>query len=761
MRELPINLINGDIVEIDGVEHVFERIDPDGRITFTSLRQRVEYMVTSRTTGFPIKPDADDVAALMLRGAFIKRAADLEEGARKLARKQELDAEAARATDPNSAFRVAFLRDYDANPCGLSDRALRVRNKALLENEDVSRLPGARLYAGSTLREWIHTRGHRGDRRARDGISMTGRMPRKRAIKHPKEILEHWVAAANAKRTTSSPGAKASALKAHQNYKGEINRINDGQPTGRVGAEYPQPKTPYKAISYSTFWRICRAAESSATLEAKHGKKAVYSRYGGGGKTERPTRLGALTMMDDTPIPVIFLVDKENAIPLGSATFHLMVECLSKVFLGWDLSWEEPSAATVLRTYAHANSPKAIPADLEALHPELKWLFLKPAVLLVDNLAGHHARAVEDSLLDVGTDLAFTGKEMPRDKAEMERAIGTILDLAFKDLPAATYDIPRAREFGFDPSTMTMIDIKQAREHLQRAICTYHLAPHAGLKGRQPALVFKQHAAKVGISLIDDFDEFKRSIGNVEYDVKLTPSGVVVNGLRYSDYQITRMLADDLVALQPVSEAKKTKKISIYVKVKYSPDDLGEVHVWNVRTKRYVTLRAADYEYANGMPLWAHKRVLDFARQEALEYSSEAELIEIRKRLFESLRALSPEASEQEKRTLAKLKDNPLFQRVMGDIVEIVDEHDCPMEPSEEVPPHVIPNELAASHRRDGNTATPRAAPAGASGRRAKPGQAPKRRDKRDAGVPKSKPSNSPVSRPSAGKNLKWGDQYD
>lgn len=762
MKELPIQLAPGDIIEIEGVDHVFDRIDPDGRITFTSLRQRVEYTVTDPSTGFSVKPIADDIAKLMIRGEFIKRAPDLEEGARRVARKMELDATAAREVDKTADFRVTFLRAYDVNPCGLSDRALRVFSRELLTNPEVAKLPGARIYAGSTLRSWINGRGHHNDRRVRDGISMTGRMPRKRRVRHPKEILEHYVAAAS-KKTTTRPGAKANAFKAWQDYKGEINRINDGRPTGREGANYPQPDRPYKAVSYSTFWRICNDARSSATMRAQHGAKAVYSRFGGGGRSERPKRVGALGMMDDTPIPMVFLIDEEERIPLGQATGVFKLECTSKVVLGWDLSWDEPSSATFLRTYAHANTPKAIPADLDELHPELKWLCCKTSAVVIDNLHAHHSRNVEDSLLDAGTDVHFAGSGMARDKAEMERVIGTILDLFVKDLPAATYDIPRAREFGFDPETMVMVPLKKARELLLRAICTYHLTPHSGLKGRQPALVFKQHATKHGVPWIDDIDEFRRSIGIVEYDVSLTPTGIVVNGLRYSDFQITRALVDDLVALQSPSKSR-TKRISLKVKVKYSPDDIGYIHVWNERSKRYVSLPCVDFDYADGMPLWAHQRVLAFARQEALDYSSGDELIEIRKRLFESIRQITAEAAEPERRTLAKLMDNPLFQRVMGDIVEVVDESPKLAEPGADLPSHVIPDELAAPHRADATVATPRGKPSATSKRRSNTSASKSRkRDSRDAGTPKKSASagNQASRALASNSNLKWGDSYD
>jgi putative transposase len=521
---------------------------------------------------------------------------------------------------------------------------------------------------------------------------------------------------------------------------------------------------------------MCRDLQSSAALEAQHGRQAVYQRYGGGGRTDRHLRVGAFGQMDDTKVPAIFLVDDELGIPLGQATFTAVMEDVSKVLVGWGLSWDEASSATALEAYAHANTPKAIPADIDALHPELKWICLKLAAVLLDNLSGHHSRHFEDAMMDVGTDVLFSGAHMPRDKAAKERVIGTILDLAFKDLPSATYDIPRAREFGFDPTKMVMVPIRRARELLLRAICVYHLSPHRGLDGRSPALVFTQHAAKHGISVIDDLDEFRRSIGNVEYDAQLRNSGVVIKGLRYSDFRITRALIDDLVSLRPPSTSK-TKQITLVVKVKYSQADMGRIQVWNERTKRYVTLPAVNADYAEGLPLWAHKRIAAIANLDMRDFADETEendgerLIEIRKRLFEEARNITPEAAEHDRVTLAKLKDSPLFKRVMGDVIEVVDEDvQTLVQPdAADAPDYQIREGLAAEHRRDANAPTPRPARRATTTATAE-AAVPRRRSPRspdrgqhDAGLPKrsAKPGNRADTTSASTSKPRWGASYD
>lgn len=777
MKALPLRLEPGDIVAIDHIDHVFERIDPDGLVTFRIMGGKVEFEITDENTGFPRKPNAKDIASLMAAGTMVKRAHDLDEGPRQAARKRELSAKAARAEDPVSAFRIAFIRAYDKAPCGLSDRALRAFNELLLGDPVIAAMPGARVYAGSTLRSWIHERGFHGDRRARDGVAMTGKR-RGRQVKHPIEILSHYLAIAVGRKSTASPNASAKAYKAWTCYRAEIGRINRGAPTGRDGADYSQPPVPYKAVSYTTFWRMCRDLQSSAALAAEHGRQAVYQRYGGSGITDRHTRIGAFGQMDDTRIPAIFLVDDEMGIPLGQATFTAMMESVSKCIIGWNLCWDEPSSATALETYAHANTPKAIPRDIDDVHPELKWICCRLAAVLLDNLAGHHSRHFEDAMMDAGTDVHFSGAHMPRDKAEIERAIGTILGMAFKDLPSATYDIPRAREFGFDHTKMVMVPIRKARELLLRAICVYHLKPHNGLDGRSPALVFKQQTAREGISVIDDLDEFRKSIGDVEFDGKLRPSGVVIKGLRYSHAKITRELIDDIVSLQPASEAKN-KVSTLPVKVKYSRHDMGRIHVWNERTKRYVTLPAVRQDYADGLPLWAHKRIAEIAKLDMRDYNEETEdsdgdrLIEARAGLFDAVRNITPEAAEHDRATLAKLKDSPLFKRIMGDIIEVVDEDVAPLVAPQraDAPDTQLKDGLAAPFRADATTMTPRtderhgAAERVANAKKPRRPKAkqPKNRDPRNVGSPRKaaaigdngSPAPTSINRP------KWGVTYD
>ena len=72
MRSLPKNFKPGKIVDIKDVPYVFDRIDPDGSTTFSSLRDKTYYMVRDEN-GFPCKPTADHIAKLMAAGDLVLR----------------------------------------------------------------------------------------------------------------------------------------------------------------------------------------------------------------------------------------------------------------------------------------------------------------------------------------------------------------------------------------------------------------------------------------------------------------------------------------------------------------------------------------------------------------------------------------------------------------------------------------------------------------------------------------------------------------
>ncbi len=701
---LPTNLTPGRSIDIFGEPHLYERCDPDKRLTIRS-GDGLEFTVADPKTGFPVKPTTDDLLAMLADGTAVIRADRLDGPARNRARAMEVDAATAKRMDPRCEMRALFVRAYDEDPCNLSDRALATWRDEILKHHDrlAEALDGWRP-TPQTLRRWISKRGKPGERRMRDFVDMRGKTKRRRRL-HPVvlEIMQHHVLAEYTHKSMSS-------LARYTMFHTDIDRVNKGQYIGPDRPRYDQPDKPYAIPSYQTYRLEVRRVECSATWATKHGDKAVSSRWRGGGHARMPTKIGALTVQDDTPLPMVFLVDLEKGVPIGQPLFTVQMEYVTRCMVGWDLSYGHPCSATTLRTFMHAGTPKVVPAMMAERYPTLAGICCRPDTILVDNATPHHSHAVEDALADVGTTVLFAGSEMPKDKALGERAILTIVQIFVSALPSATYDIPRAREYGYDPEKHAMITIEEARALLAWAIATYHITRSRALMHQQPALVWNKEVAKYGVNVLADQDEFAKAIGNVEHDIKLDKSGVVINELRYSDYSLTLRLLDDLIGLEPPAK-RRTQNPTVKVKIKVDTEDVGHVHVWNKRTRRYVTLPCSNQDYARGMPLWLHDRIRAFAVEDALAFNTPTEQFAARAMFLETAMDVTPAMRKREKRLVGRLMDTAQVRRLLGWEVEVDDEADDQFAPAPAIEdvPGAIAQDLAAPYRTDAEIRTPRA----------------------------------------------------
>lgn len=627
-------------------------------------------------------------------------------------------------------------------------------------------------------------------------MSMTGRMRKTRKVNHPLEILKYW-----SLRATSVRG---DVRKNYDRYDAEITKINEGTAlnrflladpegisgeVGTVPAEYPRPEKPHTAISYTSFWRLCRELQNKKSYELKTTKRAGYARYGGGGVSDLPTHVGALCWIDDTPVPKVFFVDGETGIPIGDAVMTLMLEDKSRVVPGWDLSPGAGSTATLLRTVLSANSYKDVPEHLLEIDDNLPWLRLRPDRIGFDNTTAQHGRSAEDNLADAYIGTRFTGKEMPRDKSHMERVIGTFLDLVFNHMEDASYDIARMRLYGFDPEHHVLCSIQTGRRLLALAVMTYNVSGNKALDKRQPALVWKKELGHRTLPVIEDIDRFTREMGRVyDENVTLTPAGIEKFNRRYTagaeqmkeiiqDFESARRVpTGDITPKQKRRTRDDRKKLTFSVKIRVDDENIGRMQVWNPHARsggEWVTFHCTD-PAAEGMPLWLHERCLELAQREAMEYCTPRQQAAVRARLFEEIANVDAAAAERERATLAKAIDNPRVRHTFGQYVEVVDEkvERSPARPPEQFEPAL--NESAAAIRKDAAVRTPRSAskptaeaarmkkrvPPAPSRRHADRNPKPRDEDSRDAGSPRQSagPVDQRAQRRARSNSLKWRD---
>ena len=750
---IPFKMTKSDTFDYDGVEFQFDKETGNNR-----------FLAINLTTGAPLQVEDPETGALMLptvawfidmvrQNRLSIRRALLMDGVRNAARQWELDADEIRKMDAKAELRLFVLRAYDEKPVPRGNKAIR----HLLE--DLFAAPEVRERFGSppspsTVRGWL-SRGDIDNRLMRDMLSMTGRVKRaSRLDPVVQEII--WRHAAD---YYTNPGRNIRL--SYAALRMELKAVNEGViPRGHEEIRHPRPNEPYPSPSYETFRRYVRAFECSDAYQAKFGKRAVQSRWRGGGHPLEATRILELAIQDDTPLPGLFCIDAEREVPVGQPTLTLIVDYFSRCILGWHLTYSAPSQWTAAQAILHANTVKEVPARFAARYPELATICGKPSEIAWDNTLFHMARGMEDSLADAGIGLRLVGVDEPTHKAVVERLFHTLKTLLLEHLPGATYEIARMREFGYDPEQHAVLTIKELEALVAEAIAIYHVTPSAGLMNRQPALVWAKGSANC-IERIWDIDQFTRSIGAVEYDCTLSKSGVDRFKLRFSDALATPALLDDLASLEP--RRRRTKNFTAKVKIKYDPSDIGRIHVYNRKTGKYVTLPCTQPAYAEGLPLWLHQRVLDFAAAEALEFNTVEERLEARAGLAAIIEDIAPSARQRERRLLARLLESKHLRSVGGGVLETKVVHASPSGLESSIPfdmatPRRVDGDIVPARSRRGHEADERDPRDAGKLRAQKKGQGRASRMRRSDHRSGSSPETPPKK---TGTGFGWGDVYE
>jgi putative transposase len=175
------------------------------------------------------------------------------------------------------------------------------------------------------------------------------------------------------------------------------------------------------------------------------------------------------------------------------------------------------------------------------------------------------------------------------------------------------------------------------------------------------------------------------------------------------DFERGSRLSKGDIGHRPKHSRDDRKRLSYKVKAKYSREDIGLIRIWNpfAPTPQWEDFHCTDPN-AHGMPLWLHKRCLELAEAEALEYLTPEDQAYVRARLFEEIANVDAKSAERERQTLAKAALDPNTRRVLQQYVEIVDEDNAPavVPAPEEYPP--VGHHNSHGRRKDAAIPTPR-----------------------------------------------------
>jgi putative transposase len=358
------------------------------------------------------------------------------------------------------------------------------------------------------------------------------------------------------------------------------------------------PAERLKLPSRSTIARRIDALDEEKKLTARRGKKAAKRELSQYGETAYPVLPLERVEIDHTRADIV-VIDDQDLLPLGRLTLTYCLDTATRHPLGYYLGFEPPSYLTVMECLYHAICPKG---DIrEQYGTEHDWqIYGIPYTLVIDNGKEFVGQDLADACNLLGIILQNTPVKTPHFKAAVERMFGTLNTGLLHTLPGTTFSNVGQRN-DYDSLKRACISLSELDKMMHIFLVDIYAENfHRGVQGI-PAQLWEQ-ATEGGFfpRMPPSVEELLVLLGRVAYRT-VQPYGIELNCLRYN--------CSELVPLRTRMKKRDNRR----VKIKYNPSDLGHIQVYDPDEKRYLQVPALAQEYAQGLSLWKHKVIRNFA----------------------------------------------------------------------------------------------------------------------------------------------------
>ena len=477
-------------------------------------------------------------------------------------------------------------------------------------------------------------------------MSRSGRVPRKRRLEPEVvsiiERLARWYYA--------SRGRRLQDVVAEAQH--ETRVLNKE----RAALGLPSLAAPSRETLRREITRIlCRE-----TYAEKHGEKAAKSRWDGSGLSDTTKVILRLGLMDDTVIDSVVVWDGATALPLGRPYICVLMDVASRAVVGWFISFIPPTVQTAAACIRRAAFGMPVRPDRAERYPVLLEMNGKFDEIGVDNGANYVSTSFQQACADIGTTMRLMKVGAPQLKAMVERLFHTLKTFLLEKLPGFTHTPALMREFGYNPETEASITISELMVLIEDFFYAYHITVHSGI-GTQPAHFWAQSLARHGRNVVANPARLA-ILAHSTMKRRITKAGVRAFGnMRFTHTTNVPALLDAYVARENVRNRTRSGTTAT-AQIKFDPENLGAIWVLNPDTNEYLKLVNVDPEYAEGLPLWRHRQILEYVKKKNLAFNTVEERMEARRLLNERVMALAPEMRARERRAMARMLGRPLAE---------------------------------------------------------------------------------------------------
>ncbi|WP_440216644.1 Mu transposase C-terminal domain-containing protein [Chromobacterium piscinae] len=393
-----------------------------------------------------------------------------------------------------------------------------------------------------------------------------------------------------------------------------------------------------KIPSYDTLRRIIKEIDKYDADLARYGREYVNKKYRHSGFAELVTYLLERVEADHTPLN-IFIRDDESLQVLGKPHITWMIDVMSRMIIGFYISFSPPNIRSVFECLKHAITPKDY---IKEHYPDIEhdWpCYGIPHTLVVDNAFEFHAQDLTRATQELSITYQFCAPRRPWQKPFVERSFRTLAEQFASELPGHSFASYLER-YGYDPEKECTVTFSELIHALHIWIIDiYAHTVHRGLNST-PYAVWKQYQ---DISQLRPMDATRLRLTLSQENTRvLGHSGIEIHGLRYN--------APELLLL------RKQYGDRLKVRVRYNTENLGLIYVLHPVTLEPIMVPCLQARYASDLSLFQHKKIQAHLRKEGGATSDPDALAQAREHMYATVGVLVRATKLKQRKKVARLK---------------------------------------------------------------------------------------------------------
>ncbi|MEC8811517.1 MAG: Mu transposase C-terminal domain-containing protein [Pseudomonadota bacterium] len=381
---------------------------------------------------------------------------------------------------------------------------------------------------------------------------------------------------------------------------------------------------------------------------AYHTKKRSYQEYVRGrigknraryecanvGEAPATTRILERVEADHTPLDINVLHDETRTL-LGRPTLTILIDHYSRMVMGFQISFEEPSYASAAMAIGSAVLPKKGLLDFYGVAGE--W----PAhgvmeLMVADNGSEFWSENLDMAISEVGSVLQYAPVRSPNYKGVVERFFLTLKTRLIDSLPGKTNGVGNGSDeyIAEKEAKLTLTEFKAT--FLKWLVNIYHREVH-GEAERSP---------------LDLWNDSAREFPVVEEDTKRVETTLMCSdtrtlhrsGIQYENLEYNSEHLRDIYRREGVVE----------LMIKYNPFDIGHIYVRDDINRIYIRVPCVNYKYAKGLSMYAHKAIRKRINASRKSYKDDALLQSAKVELFGDIESLHERNVRRKSQVTAK-----------------------------------------------------------------------------------------------------------